>query len=293
MPAPEIEITQLRQQLSQSYQKLSTLRRQIVRLFSVIYEPVNRSTFLKCLDSIGEKQENGKAFNSKTLKSHLEYLLEQNLLIQERGKSPQCHPLMAEIATRDAIKAGVWSKMVKVVETCIPISTYYSLPDSRNFSSREQLLREVRIGIYRQDMKFILRQLECYQKYGYSREPILLDEILELLLNNPFDSYWFNRLPQELYELGLAGILVDSVMNLTDVEEQFTLLQAEANKLNGRCSDNLRLLLTEQFILRDDIESAKHYLQKISEKIPRTSQCFLGMVSLFRGRLPTGDRSLH
>ncbi len=67
MLASETEIIQLRQQQRQSYQQLSTLRRQIVRLFSVIYEPVNRSAFLKCLDSVGEKQDNGKAFNSKTL----------------------------------------------------------------------------------------------------------------------------------------------------------------------------------------------------------------------------------
>ncbi len=283
MLASETEPTKLRQQLSQIYKKLPSLQRQIVRLFSVIYEPVKRSTFLKCLDWIGEKQENGQAFNSKTLKPHLEHLLEQNLLIQESGKCPQCHPLLAEIATRDAIKAGVWENMVKIVETYLPIPTYYNIKDSRDFSSKEQLLREIRIGIYRQDMKFVWRQLECYQKYGYNREPILLNEILELIFNNPFDSYWFNQLPPELYELGLASILSDSVMYLSEASEQFTFLESEANKPNGRCSDNLRLLLTEQFILRDDIEAAKHYLEQVSEKCQEPANVFWGWLAFLEG----------
>ncbi len=283
MLASETEIIQLRQQQRQSYQQLSTLRRQIVRLFSVIYEPVNRSAFLKCLDSVGEKQDNGKAFNSKTLKPHLEYLLEQNLLIQERGQSLICHPLITEIATRDAIQAGVWEKMVKVVETCLPIATYYNNQDARRFNSIEQLLREVRIGIYRQDMKFVWRQLECYETFGYSREPILFDEILELLLNNPFDPYWFNQLPQELYELGLASILLDSVMNLSDAEQQFAFLQAEADNPDGGCSDNLRLLLTEQLILRDDIEAAKHCLEQVKEEFKEPANVFWGWLAFLEG----------
>ena len=58
------ETAQLRQQLSQIYHQLSEPRRQIVRLFSVAYEPVNRSMFLKCLSLLDVKQDNGKAFNS-------------------------------------------------------------------------------------------------------------------------------------------------------------------------------------------------------------------------------------
>ena len=112
---PVSEATQLRQQLSQIYQKLSAPRRQIVRLLSVAYEPVSRSQCLKCLNALEVKQDNGNAFNSSSLRKQLEYLLKQKLLIQKQGKSPQCNPVLAEIASRDAIKAGVWSQMVKVI----------------------------------------------------------------------------------------------------------------------------------------------------------------------------------
>ncbi|MGL5074516.1 MAG: hypothetical protein ACRDBG_01570, partial [Waterburya sp.] len=71
MLAAETEITRLRQKLDQAYKKLPTLQRQMVRLFSVIYEPVSRSNFLQCLSAIGEKDEQGKTWTSKTLKPHL------------------------------------------------------------------------------------------------------------------------------------------------------------------------------------------------------------------------------
>lgn len=287
----ETDINQLRRQLNERYQKIPLEQQQIVRLFSVIYEPVTRSSFLKCLNAIARlrgsviavTKNDGKAFNSKDLRSNLEVLLEQDLIIQQRGKSPQCNPLIAEIATRDAIQAGVWEEMVKVTETCLPIHTYYNNEDARNFKCIEQLVREVRIGIYRQDMDFIRRQFECYRKYGYNSEQISLENIIELLLNNPFDPYWFNQLPQELYELGLGSILLDSVINLSPGEEQFAFLKAEVNKPEGRCSANLRLLLTQQYILRNDLEAAKHCLEKVEQKYQEPANVFWGWLAFLAG----------
>ncbi|MGL6339510.1 MAG: DEAD/DEAH box helicase [Waterburya sp.] len=283
MLAAETEITRLRQKLDQAYKKLPTLQRQMVRLFSVIYEPVSRSNFLQCLSAIGEKDEQGKTWTSKTLKPHLEELLAKELIIQERGKSPQCHPLIAEIATRDAIEASVWSDMVKIVEQYLPVSLYYNNKEARNFNSIEQLLREVRIGIYRQDMEFIFQQLECYQKFSYHQEPLLLDDIFNLLFNNPFDPYWFNQLPQEFYELGLASTLSDSLMSLSAAEEHFALLKTEADKSDGRCSDILRLLLAEQLILRDDLEAAKHSLEQVGSQLQEPANVFWGWLAFLEG----------
>ncbi|MGK7915155.1 MAG: DEAD/DEAH box helicase [Prochloraceae cyanobacterium] len=283
MTTSELEPVALGHQLRQIYHQLPTQKRQIIQLFSVIYEPINRTAFLACLNQTGAKQANGKPFNNRTLKNHLEALLKENLLIQGRGQVIQCHHLIAEIATRDAIQAGVWTQMVEVVEDNLPISSYYYIPDSRDFSSKTQLVREVRIGIYRGDFDFILRQLECYQKYGYDREPISLDEILKQVLNNPFDPYWFRQLPQELYELALVCILSDSVMYLRDSEEQFTLLQQEFTNSTESCSDNLHLLLIEQLLLRDETEAAQNRLEHLGAKCEETAQVFWGWLAFLKG----------
>ena len=283
MLSSETDISQLRQTYIQEYQKLPQIRKQIVRLYSVIYEPVNRSKFLKCLDDLGEKNKQGKAFVSATLKPHLEYLLDRELLVQEWGKSPQCNPLIAEIATRDAIKKGIWEDLVKIAQTHLPIQTHYNSKDRRVFNSVEQLIREVRIGIYRQDMAFIWHQLECYQKYSYYPEPIQLDDLLNLLLNNPFDPDWFCQLPQDLYESGLISILLNSVIYLSPAESAFATLQAEVNKADGRCSDSLRLLLAEQLILRDDIAAAKLHLEQVSAENQGSAAVFWGWSAFIAG----------
>ena len=93
----------VRRQLRASYEELSSLRQQILRLFSVFYEPVSRTLFLQCLNAINVRQKNGKSFNASSLKPHIECLIGQDLLIQERGRSPRCNPLIAEAATRDCL----------------------------------------------------------------------------------------------------------------------------------------------------------------------------------------------
>jgi len=273
----------LRQQLRVSYQGLSDLHQQILRLFSVFYEPVNRTIFLQCLNAINVRQDNGKNFNSSTLKPHIEYLIKQDLLIQERGLSPRCNHLIAEIATRDAISAGTWLGMVKTIEIYFPIPTQYNDENVKRFNSQKQLLREVRIGIYRQDIEYVLLQVESYKKYAYGAKSISLDEILQLVLNNPFDVQWFEQLPQDLYEVGLHSILLDSVLNLTSSQSQFDLLQALATGSNDRCSDSLRLLLAEQLILRDDVVAARHCLEQVSKEAQEASKVLWGWLAFLEG----------
>ena len=56
MLASETELSKLRQQYVQIYQQLPATEKEIVQLFSVIYEPVNRSSFLRCINAIRQKQ---------------------------------------------------------------------------------------------------------------------------------------------------------------------------------------------------------------------------------------------
>lgn len=283
MLSSETELSQLRQEYVETYQQLPATEKEIVQLFSVIYEPVTRTNFLQCINVVRQKQGSIINFNSKTLKPYLEKLLKQGLLIQEPGKFPRCNYLIAEVATRDAIKAEVWEDMVEVIGKELPIPSYYNYKDSRRFNSKEQLIREIRIGIYRRDMEFVGLQLEYYEKYSYSPQPIPFDEIIQLILNNPFDAYWFNQLPPELYELGLCSILLDSVLDLSEAKEQFNLLESKANNPKESFSDNLRLLLTEQFLLRNDIESAKHHLEQVSSESSDPAQIFWGWLAFLEG----------
>lgn len=282
MSVSATEISQLRQQLTANYHQLPETAKQIVRLFSVIYAPVTRNNFLQCFNQLGVTDNKGKQFVNNTLRPYLENLLNQELLIQEPGRSPQCNPLIVEIVTRDAIAVGVWEDMVEIMNTCLTIPTRYNSNDARVFNSIEQLLREIRVGIYRQDLQFINHQLTCYEKYSFYRDKIYLEETLSLLLDNPFDPDWFNQLPQELFEPGLAGILSSSVINLFDAQLPFSLLKNAVNDPQ-RASNRLRLLLVQQLILRDDIEEAKLYLAQVSEQFQESAQVYRGWLAFISG----------
>lgn len=273
---------ELRQQLVQIYEQLPLIDKQMVRLFSVIYEPVGRTVFLNCVNALGLKQSNGKPFHVGTLKPHLDALIKKEMIVAESGSNLMCHSLLTEIATRDAVMAGEWEKMVEVVQDNIPVSTIsYGRREITKFQNSDRLFRQIRIGIYRQDFAYIEQQLEDYYYLTYNPEPISMADLDDAIFSNPFDPYWFDRLPQFFYETGLYYILRTSMGQLMPKEEAWALLQGEANKVNGgRCSDDLRLLIVEQLILRDDFKEAKFYLKQIESEI---SQMFWGWLAFLEG----------
>ncbi|MBC1258941.1 hypothetical protein, partial [Trichormus variabilis] len=85
-------------------------------------------------------------------------LLKAGLLIQENRQGAECHPLLTEIVTRHAVQTGQFEILVIAVEEKLPIHTHWNR-DYRIFSSLRQCIREIRIGIYRQDPSFISQQI--------------------------------------------------------------------------------------------------------------------------------------
>jgi len=253
----------LRKQLVENYHKLSPPEQVIVQLFSVIYEPVSRTSFAIYLNQTGTRDKNGKPFTQQTLKPYIDQLLAAGLLFQDSGQGPQCNSLLVEIATRDAVQGGRFESLAQVVQEKLSVSTRWK-GGPRYFSSERQLLREVRIGIYRQDIKFINQQLEDYYKNSSPKDKLSLNQIYQRVCNNPFDPTWLRTLPQELYESVLVSILNDSMLELTPADPAFALLQEDCAQ--SRKGSNLqRILLTEQLILRGRCKEAQQVLEDLCE----------------------------
>ena len=146
-------------QLIERYRKLEPLKRQIVRVFSVIYEPISRTSFLTCFNQLSTKDKTGKAYTTTGIKPHLDRLIQDQILIQNSGQGPQCNPLIVEVATRDAIGLGEFETIVTAINAQLPIHCY-GKTGPRYFANERQFLREVRIGIYQNDLKFVVQQFE-------------------------------------------------------------------------------------------------------------------------------------
>ncbi len=289
MPNLATNTEKLRTQITEGYRKLPPFEQKIVQLFAVIYEPVSRTGFLECLNQIIKLDKSAKPLVSKTLKPYIDYLLGTGVLVQESGLGAQCHPLLTEIATRDVVRAGYFEMMVQVVDENLPIQVYRN-NGPRYFSSDRQLIREVRIGFYRQDISFIHKQLEDYTRYINQKQKLTLEDICQQICNNPFDREWFSTLNQDLYEMSLIAILKHSSLKLVPANEAFELLQAEFSNRSGgthsvgnRCTDPLLLILVEQLLWRGKLQEAQQCLECISGDYRENAAVFWGWLSVLRG----------
>ncbi|MBW4519829.1 MAG: DEAD/DEAH box helicase [Scytolyngbya sp. HA4215-MV1] len=281
MSAVPLDSTNPRDQLLDVYHELSPLEQLIVQLLSVIYEPINRNMLIICLDQAGAKDSKGQPFKPHTIKPYLDRLLEKGVVIQNSGQGVQCYPLLIEIVTRDAVRIGRFEALAKVVEDKIPIPRRWR-DGPRSFSRDGLLIREVRIGLYRKNVKFINQQLEDYYKYSYLADPITVAEIYDLVCNNPFDTDWMRSLPNELYESIIISILNESMLGLEPAPEAFELLQQDCAG-QRQVSDLLRLFLIEQLILRGKLADAQQNLDQLPEAYRINAGNVQGCLSFLQG----------
>ncbi|MEO0843274.1 MAG: DEAD/DEAH box helicase [Cyanobacteria bacterium J06643_5] len=282
MSDSHVDAAQLRSQIVEEFHLLPPLEEKIIQFFSVIYEPINRTSFLECLNYIGARDSNDKPFTSSKLKPYIENLLAAGLLIQERGKAPQCHPLLTEVATRSAIKSGCFATMAEAVEEKLPIRSYYT-EGPKIFQNLTQLLREVRLGIYKQDIQFIYKQLEDYHRYGYHEEKITITDIFEEVCNNPFDADWCRTLSLSLYQNILSCILINSILRLSPATEAFAVLEQGCSELGEHSSDYLQIILAEQFLLRGCLQETHQCLSRISENYQSNIAVLWGWFYFLKG----------
>lgn len=169
------------------YDKVSPLQQRMVQLFSVIYEPISRAAFTDCFNHIGARDRGGNLFTSQSLKPHIDALLGLGLLVQEAGRGPACHPMIAEIATRDLVRAGHFDTFVSAIEEKLPLPSRWK-GGPQYFSNDRQLIRQVRIGMYRNDIEWVQKQFEIFYSYQYfnpisPEEVFIRSVIIRLMLN--------------------------------------------------------------------------------------------------------------
>ncbi len=276
------ELEQSHHLLTQVYQKLTPLEQVTVQMFSIIYEPISRSLFVNCWNSLGEKDRGGKSFTIPTIKEHIDRLLQLGVLLQPGGLGPQCNPLLAEIATRDTVRAKTFERFVKAVEKGFPAPRRWK-GGPISFTTDRQLIREIRLGIYRNDIQLIRKQLEDYYKYSYQKDKMSLDSIYLRVCNNPFDAEWFRTLSPELYEDALVSILNHSMLELTPADPAVALLKADAANNSGTELSLFSVIYVEQCLLRGNLPEAQRALEQIPKAQQSRVAALWGSLAFLRG----------
>ena len=277
---PDLE--QSRHQLVTVYRKLPSLEQVMVQLFSVIYEPISRSLLLNCWNHLSATDRGSKLLNAASIKPYVDRLLELGVLVQQSGTGPQCHPLLTEIATRDAVQANRFERLVQAVEKGFPVPRRWK-DGPISFGTDRQLIREIRVGLYRKDIKFINKQLEDYYKYTYQKEKLSLDDIYQQICNNPFDATWFRTLPTDLYNSALVSILNSSMLELTPASAPLALLEEDVAKAGKQSSILQLVVLIEQLLLRGRLQEAQQILDQAPDAYQPQFAALRGQISVLQG----------
>jgi SNF2 family DNA or RNA helicase len=253
---PLADSERLRDTLLKLYRKQNAINQYILRLFSVIYAPVSRTNFQACLNRALPKGE--ELFNVAKLKTSLDHLVALGMLEQSTGLGPQCHGVLAERLTREAIKLAEFDRFTEAIDRTMPVRSGYR--GGRQFSNRNELVREIRIGLYRNDAAFVSKQLEDYNSYHYDRT-FAFPELLNSVFNNPFDATEIEKLSPELSEAVLNSIFSDSVFKLTDTSEVVDWL-IENCSISPRNEFRQRMLIN-QLLVRGQIEQASTMISRL------------------------------
>jgi hypothetical protein len=236
-----LKIEKTRDRLVAVYQSLVEIDRAIVQLFSVIYTPVTRTLFHECFQQAGLAES--RPITAVALKPYLDRLMVSDLLIPHAKNTCQIHPLIAEIATREAVAADKFTVMAQAVAANFPV-TQHRYNQQRQFESRGEFIREVRLGLYLNDLKFVNEQFDSYyNSYGRVTDPILPAQLWYHTCNNPFDVDWFTTVAPELAETIWYSILDYSIDNLIPVDAAFAALEVADKNLDRPIELQLRVKL--------------------------------------------------
>jgi SNF2 family DNA or RNA helicase len=261
---------------AQRYAELPELEKQFLQIFSVIYEPVSRTGFVNLLKSADYVHEGSRSYIPQTFKPNFEHLIAQRLLLEGKGTGLQCAPEVAEIATRDAIKDGIFEALVELIEVHLPVASH-GIRGSRYVRSIDQCIREIRIGLYRHDWSYIQQTWKDYL-LNNNRTSHRLELILIRLITAGFDPDWLDSLPAPIRFSLLSVFLTTSFWNAQPTTQIFNYLKVRGQRAESNLQE--QALYVEQLLYRGDMLITSTFLQTLEQRAQPSEQ---GVIAPVKG----------
>lgn len=181
------------------YQKLPPFSRLVLQLASVIHEPINLSTLLKCLYDCEISTDVPRADYARQIHPCLAHLREKNLL----NARCQCRDDIAEIVARQAVEEGHFNTLAQAVRAVLP-SIPISYKADKSASRRD--IRDLRIALYSNDTTaFHQHLINYYQRSPAASSPHPIVNIC----GRAFSASWMATMPDHIQFLALHEILKD------------------------------------------------------------------------------------
>ena len=247
MPTTDTEAATKRETLKACYQQLSGQGQKILRVFSVVYEPVTMTSMQNILAELNRQHDQGPALKPLMVKPFRDKMVEQGLLVLKKGRL-MCHHTFVELLTREAVTKDEFQPMLSAIRTMLPAQT------SRSFYHRDAYrdVHTLRIALYQNNEKKIIEQLQQFndhihfgQLFGWSTD------VLTMIVANPLEKEWLIKLPENIAYRVMHHLLATSVRRFSANESVFKVLQQlnQPTQISPWC-----WMLFEQRLLRGEVE---------------------------------------
>lgn len=255
-----------------SFDALSHGERALVQILSVVYAPVSKNVLLNLARRFGARAPGDKGYTGLLLAETLEKLSQAGLVVLAR-EGVRCNPQLAHHAALSAVRSGSFEAIVLAVQIEIPMVSEWG---SSYYRSPQHALRDIRIGFFRKDPKFVFEKLSRFERQ-FPYEALQCHPFVEIC-NSPFDGAWFRTLPEPLLQIALAQILANSVATFLPSREPFQVL-CEQVAVSGAPDILVDLYCVELLLRGRQAEAAKAASGGFSSR----QYAVLGWCALLRG----------
>ena len=236
-----------------AYNGLPPLDQTIVHILSVIYGQTARTHVVNSLKKLAVDNADAKKYTVSGLNPIFSALVDSGIVEQD-GNYFKCCGMLMEPICRLLVDRDRFDDIATAVQSALPAGRWH---DTLHFSSYEEFVREIRIGLYRRDIAYIRQCFDSFKKNRTYSDP--KDHPYAVIFEHSFDSTWIlKNLPQELHP-DIAKTLLD-VQNYHEPvdRELFCFLTAcLASTEKGEYWDSARIFLAEQSILEGRFEAAE------------------------------------
>ena len=260
------------QKILSSLEACSAGEKALIQILSIVYAPTSKNVLANIARRFNIRAPGDRPHSVLSISEALEKLSRAKL-VQISKTGVRCNSQLLHAATLSAVRSGSFDAMVQAIQIEIPMVSEWG---SSYYRSHEHSLRDVRIGFYRRDPKFVFDMLARFERQ-FPYEALYCHPFVSIC-NAPFDGEWFRTLPEPLQTAALREILAHSAVTLFPSEAAFQMLCERAH--GKEMPEGLVDIYCTELLMRGRRAEAEHAARQMSSS---KQLAVLGWGALLRG----------
>lgn len=271
--------------LLERYHRETLAQQAVVNLLAVSLGGLNKTQIVNALRKIIGKNEIDNIDLDSLKRSGL---LEADIASWSNQRV-RCNRWIVDMVARELVAKGEFDRYVSPVRMAAPLQkSHYARQESDYlFTNDDELVREVRIGIYQRDHAYIKRLFDMLERQrnsfwgGVAQRWIDPTAIYAVVCDNPFDRAWFMTLPEAIREEALPVVLLRQLAGWRLDAVAFALLRDACTATDSTVTENWLLCFTLISIFKGDLAIAQAALSRCQTGF--RERAYHALIALLKG----------